>query len=124
MKLKPITATVQFTYVCPKCGGIHYASDVEARVEGFKIVCWCDNILEPVQMAHITITPRYVEDVTKPVIENIQPRSNIIDSAKNVLRKQGFTNAENLVMSALHDSNKYTTINDLVKASLCYVNTD
>jgi ribosomal protein L24 len=57
MKQLPQGYHVDFKYVCPKCESDHWTTQEEARVKGFKIVCYCGKVMEiePVTVSKVNI---------------------------------------------------------------------
>lgn len=57
MKQLPQGYHVDFKYVCPKCESDHWTTQEEARVKGFKIVCYCGKVMEiePIIVSKVNI---------------------------------------------------------------------
>lgn len=46
---------VSFQYICQECGCSHWLFLREIKTEGFKVVCYCDNIIRPEKVSDIDI---------------------------------------------------------------------
>lgn len=106
---KPIEYDISFKYLCPSCSGSHWLFLREVRVEGFKIVCECGDVFEPLPIADITINYSEVKHEEKSAVID----EKTLSVAKDSLIRFGYSESESVEM--INKAYENLECNDAVK---------
>lgn len=106
---KPIKYDISFQYLCPSCTASHWLFLREVRVEGFKIVCECGDVFEPLPISDITINYSEVKHKEKSVSVD----KKTLSVAKDSLMRFGYSESESVEM--INKAYENLECNDAVK---------
>lgn len=66
---KPVDYGIDFKYICPTCEYSHWITMKESQTEGYKIVCDCDTIIEPLRIESIIINYSGSKKIDQKIIK-------------------------------------------------------
>lgn len=89
----PNKVDVNFQYLCPKCGDTYWLSAKEVKTPGFKIVCFCGNVMNIQPLSNLKVKYSKNNVTTIPVegaIKQVYPGESFVDEAFRTLRQLGY----------------------------------
>tara|TARA_B100001778_G_C18125212_1_gene422462 strand:- start:149 stop:532 length:384 start_codon:yes stop_codon:yes gene_type:complete len=107
---------ISFNYICDECGANHLAYLREVKIEGFRIVCYCDNIIYPEIVSDIKII---YKKSTEAQTEKNDLSSEIIEQCIKTMLPLGYdpVEAQNMICQAFAEINS-DDCSELIKYSL------